>query len=486
MAAFVRASWAVLEPSTPLVWNWHIEVVCDHVQALLEGRIPKRNLLINVPPGTMKSRIVSVCAPAWWWIRFPEYRFIFASANPRVATRDSMLCRQLIESAWYRGTFRPRWRLAADQNAKTLYKTTVGGVRQAISVNAKVTGDRADVLFGDDLLDAADAESDVAREAVIEWLDMAFLNRLNSLTDGKRCVIGQRLHANDPYGHLLASGEWEHLAIRQEYEPGTAEGPAVPTAIGFVDPRRTEGELLDPVRFPASVLAVEKRRLGSAGYAGQHQQRPSAREGTMFKRQFWGSYKATRDGVAMTVPDLTALYGLTRIIVAADTAMTAKTTADFTAIVVLGVTASRYFVLDLWMDRVEAPEAKRAIATMAAKWNPQAVVIEGGGSHSGKIICQELRRESRLPIVEVSALTDKIVAANAVLPIVEAGAVSVPDDLGWTGGFVDRMAMFPRGDHDDDTDAFRMALHYAANGGGGTGMVEWARQQVEALKARAG
>jgi predicted phage terminase large subunit-like protein len=486
LADFVRQSWTVLEPTTPLVWNWHIQVVCEHVQALLEGRIPKRNLLINVPPGTMKSRIVSVCAPAWWWILHPSYRFIFASANPRVATRDSMFCRQLLASGWYRRAFRPQWELLGDQNTKTLYGTNRGGFRQAVTVGAKVTGDRADALFGDDLLDAAEGESVVARENVIHWLDHAFLNRLNSMTKGKRCVIGQRLHEGDPYGHLAKSGEWDRLVIRQEFEPEKKDekDPIKPTALGFTDPRTTAGELLDPIRFPADVLAIEKRRLGSSGYAGQHQQRPTAAEGALFKRAYWRYYKATRAGVPIPTDELLAMLGITRVLVAVDTAMTEEKTADFTALVSLGIAPAKLYLLDLWMEQVEAPEAKKAIVTFSAKWKPYAVVIEGGGSHSGKIIGQELRRETRLPIVEIPNTTDKIVRANIVLPTVEAGVVSLPEDLPWTSDFVDRMAAFPRGLHDDDTDAFDIGVEYAQGGGAGLGMLDWIREEAEAKAAK--
>src|SRR6185437_11862743 len=103
---------------TPLVWNWSIQAVCDHVQALLERRLEKRNLIINIPPGTAKSRIVSVCAPAWMWLRYPTWRGVFASGNPRVSTRDSLYTRQIIESPWYRRMFRVRWTLADDSNTK--------------------------------------------------------------------------------------------------------------------------------------------------------------------------------------------------------------------------------------------------------------------------------------------------------------------------------------------------------------------------------
>lgn len=48
---FVRVAWNKIDPA-PLVWNWHVEAICDHLQAVAEGRIQK--LIINVPPGHAK------------------------------------------------------------------------------------------------------------------------------------------------------------------------------------------------------------------------------------------------------------------------------------------------------------------------------------------------------------------------------------------------------------------------------------------------
>src|SRR5262249_3041319 len=98
LAEFVSQSWSGVEPSTELVWNWDIEVIGEHVQAWMQGRTPRNNLVINVPPGSMKSRIVSVCAPAWMWTHKPTWRAIFASASGTVAMRDAMYCRTLLDS----------------------------------------------------------------------------------------------------------------------------------------------------------------------------------------------------------------------------------------------------------------------------------------------------------------------------------------------------------------------------------------------------
>src|SRR3990167_11365008 len=71
---FVRAAWPVIEPGTPLVDGWYIEAICDHLQAVSEGRIKK--LIINQPPRTLKSSLVSVLWPAWEWTLDPTLRMM--------------------------------------------------------------------------------------------------------------------------------------------------------------------------------------------------------------------------------------------------------------------------------------------------------------------------------------------------------------------------------------------------------------------------
>src|SRR5437879_5168599 len=131
LAQFLRACWPIIEPSTPLTWNWHLAAICDHVQALLEGKLGKQNLLITIPPGTLKSSIVSVAAPAWRWINAPHERMVFASGTASVAARDSLRCRAILDSSWYRATFAISWEFAGDQNQKLLYETSATGYRAA-------------------------------------------------------------------------------------------------------------------------------------------------------------------------------------------------------------------------------------------------------------------------------------------------------------------------------------------------------------------
>ena len=55
LSQFVRQAWHVLEPATDFVHGWHIDVICEHLEAVTNGQI--KNLIINIPPGCMKCTV---------------------------------------------------------------------------------------------------------------------------------------------------------------------------------------------------------------------------------------------------------------------------------------------------------------------------------------------------------------------------------------------------------------------------------------------
>src|SRR3546814_15522488 len=86
-AEFVKEAWRIIEPGTPLKWNWHLDAMCAHLEAISRGQLRPR-LLINVPPGSSKSTIVTVLWPAYEWgtlgQRHLRYELGRASCRERV------------------------------------------------------------------------------------------------------------------------------------------------------------------------------------------------------------------------------------------------------------------------------------------------------------------------------------------------------------------------------------------------------------------
>lgn len=275
---FARQAWEHTpgEGDTPLIWNWHMDIFCDELESLVRGKAPKRNLIINVPPGSGKSSFVSVMLPAWVWLWWPEWTALFISGAEDVSMRDSMKCRGLMVSDWYKGFACP-WKMAADQDAKGWFRNTKGGERQATTIGSKGTGKRVHSIFFDDPNDTKDT-SDVKLLAVIDSYRLRFRNRLKNMRTGTRVVIQQRTHMKDLTGWILDhDGEaWSRICIRQEFEVGDPDAHPL-------DPRTEVGQLFFPERDDRAVVESERMNLGPVGYAGQQQQRPIPAEGSVFR-----------------------------------------------------------------------------------------------------------------------------------------------------------------------------------------------------------
>jgi hypothetical protein len=213
---FLKQAWHVLEPGTTYVDGWHIKAISDHLEAVTDGRI--RKLLINIPPRHMKSLTVAVMWPCWVWIHKPGMRWIFCSYAQRLATRDSLKRRRLIQSPWYQGNWGHRFRLTGDQNEKARFENTATGYCLATSVGGANTGEGADVIVCDDPHNVRDRQSEVMLDKTITWWDEVMSTRLNNPNTGARVIVMQRLHERDLSGHVLQKGGWDHLCLPAWYE----------------------------------------------------------------------------------------------------------------------------------------------------------------------------------------------------------------------------------------------------------------------------
>ena len=141
---FFRQSWPIIEGSTPFMDSWHIQAIAEHLEAAYERKIKK--LLINIPPRTGKTNLISVAFPAWVWIQNPEEKFMYASYAGALGLEHSLKCRRLIESDWYRTRWDSVYKLAKDQNAKGYFENNKGGYRISSSVGGTNTGRGASIL----------------------------------------------------------------------------------------------------------------------------------------------------------------------------------------------------------------------------------------------------------------------------------------------------------------------------------------------------
>lgn len=451
-------AWSVVEPSTPLVWGWSMQAVCDALQDVAAGRI--LNLIINIPPGHSKSLLANVFFPAWLWLSRPGWRGLFASYSADLTLRDAYKCRTLIQSDWYQRTFMPEWQIKGDRNAIGYYENTATGSRLSLSVGSMATGWRGDGMILDDLLNAASGESEAERNSTNFWWDQAMGNRLNDLAKGFRVMIGQRLHQEDPPGHVMRRepGKWTLLRLPTEFEPADADPR---------DKRTVEGELLFPERFPAPVIADEKRRLGSSGFAGQHQQRPSPLGGGKFRKSWFRYFADDGDYYTLRQPlnagPVRVMKSETWLFQTADLAMSEKEDACFTVIATWAVTKHNDLLLiDLLRERLAAPEAEAALLAAMSRWKPVFQAVEK--AHYGVAICQKFIRMG-LPLKELIADRDKITRSKSAEVMMENGKIYFRETLAGLVDYEDELQLFPNGQYDDQVDVTSYAALLVANAG---------------------
>jgi hypothetical protein len=231
---FVKQAWPILEQGTQFVGGIHIDAICAHLEAVMEGRI--QNLIINVPPGHAKSLLTAVFWPAWAWIHHPESRWLFSSYREPLAIRDSVKCRRLIESEWYQQRWGDRYHMVDDQNQKHRFENDRTGYRVVVPMSGG-TGERGDYVVVDDPHSVEQAESDAARISTIDWWNGTMSTRLNDLSRGHKVVIRQRLHESDLTGDLLTRGGYELLCLPAEFEPDHRCDTPI-----WRDPRTSPGE----------------------------------------------------------------------------------------------------------------------------------------------------------------------------------------------------------------------------------------------------
>ena len=487
LASFVKQAWAVIEPGQKYVHGWHIDFICAHLEAITDGveldngELYNR-LLINVPPGTMKSLLCGVFWPAWEWgpRNMPHLRYVCASHSLDLAIRDGLRMRRLIMSEWYQKRWGDRVTLTGDQNQKTKFENTSTGFRQAAAAGS-ITGARGDRVIIDDPHSVDGANSDAQRESTVQWFLEAVPTRLNNPDSSAIIVIMQRLHEADVSGVILDKRlGYDHVMLPMMLD----KARVYPTKLGIEDPRETEGELLFPARFPQDVVDRDSKVMGPYATAGQFQQEPTPRGGGVIKAQWWETWM--EDGYP----------AFDYIIASIDTAYTSKTENDPSAMTVWGVfsgdiatsarsdnfvsprgkfksveeeaarfdegvrirdmldhnpeSVPRVFLMGAWQEHLELSALVAKVASTCRKFRVDKLLVEAKAS--GLSVAQEIRRlygaeDWAVQLINPGSL-DKLARVYSIQHLFSEGMIYAPDRQ-WADMVIRQCEVFPKGKHDD-------------------------------------
>lgn len=506
-AYFVRSFWYVIEPETPIIWGWWLDEICMGVQKQQEGDEAYRWLLVIQPPGTAKSRIMSVLKPAWIWLRKPTKRMLYVGTADEVVTRDSKYTRDVLKSSGWedlddkakrRGGYRdvveilhalgqrhpkghalhayPLWSFEKDQDEKGNFSNTRKGVRLCKPIGGDVTGLRGDDVTVDDAVSYKDIEN--APPAVIAGhmaqanrrARYVYTTRVNDRELSTRSMVAQRFDPDDPTGIALRDGRWKVIYVTMEFDPTDALNMAN-------DPRKVAGDVLTgwyiDMETGARVIKVlqtaETKRqaiedLGIAQYEAQYNQKPRRASGEF-----------------VTPADMLALETYTEdardIARRADEVMIV---ADFTFDDTIGSDKvsiqawaregkARFTLLDRVGKQMNYPMMKREMLEMKRRW-PMArrVLIEKAAA--GAMVRADL--ESEIPGMRTVPTGSKSKWERAVValqPLIKARNIVLPDEsiAPWIGEVrASWLHMKPKGKDDDDVDsAALMGAQWGLGGG---------------------
>ncbi len=421
----------------------YIEWVC---YVLTRCGVPqRRRVIVNMPPGYMKSLLISVLFVAWRLGVNPVQRFICASYGDDVAHKFGRQTRQIMQSPLYRTIF-PRTVLT--KGAEDFLETSAGGLRYATKVGGDIAGFRANCIILDDPMQPDDSSRAEQKEKLVDWYQGVVVQRL--LAEGVILVVMHRLAPDDFCAALEENGGWYVVKLPLIAE----EGKVYKDYRGHVLWTRKPGDILNRNYRDETEVARQKRELNSNIFDAQCQQRP----------RFGGSGMCSIDRLVryQKAPP----FELT--IHSWDLAAT-KGGGDWTVCAQFGLARDQrgkdllYLICILRMQ-IELPDVREIIAAQDKLERPALIIVDANGI--GKGVYQDLARRGLKHLTHASGLTHartsglKIQRFHDTLPHLYDGFILIPEVMPGLSTFLEELASFPDGKHDDQVDAVTVVGAY--------------------------
>jgi predicted phage terminase large subunit-like protein len=432
----------------------HVRKVAELLEAMERGEV--RRAIVNLPPRHGKSLLCSVLFPLWLMGRDPKRSSIVASYGETLSIDHGRLARNLSAEPDYRALFGPEAALADDSSSAGRFHNRAGGSAFYVSTGSSVTGRGSDLFVIDDVLkDIAEARSRTVKDSIAEWFRYVALTRLSP--QGRVLIASTRWATDDLPGRVMEEDPkaWHRLVL-----PALSDGEGDPLG-------RPEGAPLWE-RYGVEELANIRQSIGARAWESLYMQRPAPQEGAIFRREWFNTFPAG------------ASFRYRSVVQSWDTAFGKDADrGDFSACATIAASEDGFRVLHVLRARLAFPDLKHHMIEMARQWRPSAVIVED--SASGQSALQELRKESRLPLIPVKPQGPKEVRWEAVSPLFESGRVLFPAGAAWLDETLEELASVPAARHDDVTDALCQGLSYLRHQASGP----WTFVRVGSTRGRA-
>ncbi len=463
---FIRRFWPIIQPGTEFVDNWHIGAICEFLEAFYRRQI--MDGIISVMPGAGKTKIVSVCSPAWVWTWQPEHRFLLGSYLDKFLLRDGRQSLEILRSNLYERAW-PTIKLKETSPAAKYYENTQGGLRYATTPGAGGTGEHGHSRIFDDPMQAGDKHTETVKESVRQWWNGVMQTRRASGIEFGSLGIMQRLAKDDLAGELLEQG-YEHLCLMAEYVPNAWWDRG--TSLGKLDPRTEPGELMWPAVKTAEFLAQEKRTLKS-DYQAQYQQNPTPDTGGIVERA-WIKHWSSDSKSEERLPEAARMRWITSWDLAFDGEKDSHSRVAgglFAACKVNGL--KRCFFVTGFAKHMNYPQSKRRMRELLMGYKneqtkeryPPVPLWSNARKHliekkaNGAAMLAELKGEIRglKAVNPKDSKGDRLVLHSDKF---EGGEVWFPPEIvcPQVAELEDELVFFPNGDYDDFVDIVTQAL----------------------------
>ncbi len=371
---------------------------------------PQR-LLWSAPPRHGKTELLAHLM-ALFMLRNPKKNVAYISYAAKLSENKSRIVQAYFVAAG--------GEIATNSKAASEWHNKSGGMFTAVGIGGPIIGKGYDLIVVDDpLRNRADAESPVIRATAEEFASATAMSRLEP--GSSMIVTHQRWHPDDLIGALQPKPGWTYV-----------RHPAI----------LDNGQPLWPSRWPLEALASIRTR-SEYDWASMYMGEPRSKGNAVFNGT---TFYENADQVY-------------RYAIGLDLAYTAKTYADHSVCVTLGVDREGIvYVLDVARQQCEATKFAQTIRDVRERYkNPQMLWFVGGPE---KGVAEMMRNTQRLPINAVATHSDKHARAQAVSSAWNAGKVRLPVEAPWLNAFVSEICSFTgAGDkHDDQVDALSAAF----------------------------
>lgn len=414
----------------------------DYISSRLREELwkPNARIILSAGPRHGKTDIAAKWTPIWALDQFQKLvdglEITVAAYNQDLSKKPVREAREIVEA----NSAELGWGVAAGNSKAQEWMTTEGGLLRAVGIKSGFTGKGTHGLVIDDpYRDWQSAYSPTLRERVWEWYEAVAGMRL---APGAWIIaMHTRWHHDDLIGRLLkhqseGGDQWTVINLPTLAEPDDLLG-------------RPEGMALWPERFSTKHMRKVRTKTSPAVFNALHQQRPGKAGGDMFPSTDWQTYTLAP-----------ARNDFVRLITSWDMTFDGKSTSDFVVGQLWGTTRptadpSLAWFLEQWRGQWSLVETVDIMKVIVKRFPRAEHYVEKAANGSGivstlKKLFPELRGKFHL----VDPVKSKVERAEACTPFLHRVRIPNAKHYPWIVPWLAEMEDFPRGEHDDQVDAF--------------------------------